>query len=272
MAPAAKRTGNLTLIPNAVVSKIVHDPTTNRVTGVNVIDTETGATKTHTARIVFMNASTIGTSLILLNSASEAQPNGLANSSDQVGRNLMDHLGGTRVQATVRGFEDKYVYGRRPIGAYIPRYRNYGDRKEAYKRGWGYQVYSGRGGWGGWHSGIGADFKAKNRTPGNWTIMLDAFGECLPNPNNRVTAHTNKTDKWGQPTAVIDIKLGENDKALMRAAHQDAIDMLTSAGFETVREAQKPDENMDGIGGRIHEMGTARMGRDPKTSVLNGCG
>jgi len=100
--------------------------------------------------------------------------------------------------------------------------------------------------------------------------MLDAFGECLPNPNNRVTAHRNKTDKWGQPTAVIDIKLGENDKALMRAAHQDAIDMLTSAGFETVREAQKPDENMDGIGGRIHEMGTARMGRDPKTSVLNG--
>jgi len=136
----------------------------------------------HSARIVFMNASTIGTSLILLNSASEAQPNGLANSSDQVGRNLMDHLGGTRVTATVKGFEDKYVFGRRPI----------------------------------------------------------------------------------------DIKLGENEKALMRAAHQDAIDMLTSAGFENIREGQKPEDNMDGIGGRIHEMGTARMGRDPKTSVLNG--
>jgi choline dehydrogenase-like flavoprotein len=268
--PAAKRTGNLTLIPNAVVSQIVHNPATNRVTGVKVIDTQTGGKTTYTARIVFLNASTIGTSLILLNSASEAQPNGLANSSDQVGRNLMDHLGGTRVTATVRGFQDKYTFGRRPIGAYIPRYRNYGERKEDYKRGWGYQVYSGRGGWGGWHSGIGEAFKAKNRTPGDWSITLDAFGECLPNPNNRVTAHATKTDKWGQPTAVIDIKLGENDKALMRAAHQDAIEMLTSAGFENIREGQKPEDNMDGIGGRIHEMGTARMGHDPKTSVLNG--
>ena len=267
--PAAKRTGNLTLIPNSAVSKLVHDPVTNRITGVQVADTETGVGTTHTAKIVFVNASTIGTTLILLNSATEDQPNGLANSSDQLGRNLMDHIGGSQVVAHVPGNLDRYFYGRRPIGAYIPRYRNYPKREESYKRGWGYQVYSWRDGWGA-NKGIGEDFKTGNRTPGPWGIMLDAFGECLPDPTNTVRAHKTKTDKWGQPIPVIDFKLGTNEEALMRAAHADAFEILEAAGYNGFYEARKPDDYLNGVLGRIHEMGTARMGRDPNTSVLNG--
>jgi len=251
------------------VSKLVHDPVTNRISGVQVVDTKTGLGATHTAKIVFVNASTIGTTLILLNSATESQPNGLANSSDQLGRNLMDHIGGSQVVAHVPGHLDKYFYGRRPIGAYIPRYRNYPKREETYKRGWGYQVYSWREGWGA-NKGIGEDFKTGNRSPGPWGIMLDAFGECLPDPTNTVRAHNTKTDKWGQPIPVIDFKLGKNEEALMRAAHADAFEILQAAGFNGFYEATKPDDNLNGVLGRIHEMGTARMGRDPKTSVLNG--
>lgn len=267
--PAAERTGNLTLVPNSVVTRLVHDTDSNKISGVEIVNSETGEPTTFTARIVFLNASTIGSTLILKNSATDAHPTGLANRSDQLGRNLMDHIGGTMVQGTVNGFEDKYVFGRRPIGGYIPPYRNYPEHRETYKRGWGYQVYSGRGGWGGWHSGIGEGFKAKNREPGPWNITLHAFGECLPDAQNTVTAHKSKRDKWGQPIAVIDLKLGENEKAIMRAAHQDAIDILTDAGLTNIWELRKPEDNMNGISGAIHEMGTARMGHDPKTSVLN---
>lgn len=268
--PAAERTGNLTLIPNSIVMKVVHDPQMNRVTGVEVMDAETRATTSHTAKMVFLNASTIGTTLILLNSATAEHPNGLGNSSGQLGKNLMDHLGGTRVAATVQGYDDKYVFGRRPIGGYIPRYRNFPDHVEDYKRGWGFQVYSWRNGWTGNRPGIGEQFKTYNRAPGSWTIMLDAFGECLPREANCVTAHKSKVDAWGQPIAVVDFALGANDEKLMRGAHADALQILKSAGYVGIYEDQKPDDNLNGVAGRLHEMGTARMGRDPKTSVLNG--
>ncbi len=267
--PAAERTGNLTLLPNSAVSKLLHDPVENRITGVEIVNTITGVGSTHTAKIIFVNASTIGTTLILQNSATEAYPTGLANSSDQLGRNLMDHIGGSQVGAHVPGHLDRYVTGRRAIGAYIPRYRNYPKQEESYKRGWGYQVYSGRQGWGA-PSGVGDGFKAANRAPGPWGIMLDAFGECLPNPNNTVRPHKTKADKWGQPIAVIHLTLGPNEKALMKAAHQDALDILDAAGFDRLYEAQKPSEDSGVFKVRTHEMGTARMGRDPKTSVLNG--
>jgi choline dehydrogenase-like flavoprotein len=268
--PAAERTGNLTLISNAVVSRLVHDKDTNRITGVQMVDRDTGVGSTHTAKVVFLNASTIGSALILMNSATEHMPTGLSNGSDQLGRNLMDHVKGTMVQGTSDGFQDKYVFGRRPIGGYIPRYRNFPRHVETYKRGWGYQVYSGRGPWSGNSEGIGQTFKSQNQTPGPWSVVLHAFGECLPDESNRVTVHANKVDKWGQPIAVVDLKLGKNEEAIMRAAHQDAIDILTDAGLRNLFEIQKPDDNLNGISGAVHEMGTARMGRDPKTSVLNG--
>lgn len=268
--PAAKATGYLTLVSDTIVTKVVYNPKNKRVTGVETIDANTKAGRTYTAKVVFLNASTISTTLLMLGSANEAMPKGLGNSSGELGRNLMDHLGGTLVQARVDGFDDKYYFGRRPIGGYIPRYRNFPQQTESYKRGWGYQVYSGRGGPGGWHAGVGQVFKDKNRAPGGWNIMLQAFGECLPHSDNRITAHKTKTDKWGQPIAVVDLILRDNEKALMRAAHADAIDILTQAGFHSLRELQDPEDNMDKFGGAIHEMGTARMGRDPKTSVLNG--
>jgi choline dehydrogenase-like flavoprotein len=268
--PAAKATGNLTLIADAIVTKVIYDEKTKRVTGVETLDANTRVGNTHTAKLVFLNASTIATSLLMLSSATETMPNGLANSSGQLGRNLMDHIGGTMVEARVDGFDDKYYYGRRPIGGYIPRYKNYPEQTESYKRGWGYQVYSSRGGAGGWKPGVGQAFKDANKTPGDWSIILHAFGECLPNPKNRITGHQTKTDKWGQPIAVIDLQLRQNEQALMRAAHGDAIDILSRAGFRDLKEIIKPDDSMDQFGGSIHEMGTARMGRDPKTSVLNG--
>lgn len=268
--PAAEATGNYTLIADAIVTKVLYDDKSKRVTGVETLDANTRVGTTHTAKLVFLNASTIATSLLMLNSANETMPNGLANGSGQVGRNLMDHIGGTMVEARVDGFDDKYYYGRRPIGGYIPRYRNYPEQTERYKRGWGYQVYSSRGGAGGWYPGVGQAFKEANNTPRDWSIVLHAFGECLPNPENQVTAHKVKKDKWGQPIAIIDLQLRQNEKALMRAAHGDAIDILTRAGFRDLKEIIKPDDSMEKFGGSIHEMGTARMGRDPKTSVLNG--
>lgn len=267
--PAAKATGNLTLITDTIVTKLVYDNKTQRVTGVQTENAKTKDKTAYTAKIIFLNASTIATTLLLFGSANEAMPDGLANRSGQLGKNLMDHLGGTFVEAQVKGFDDQYYYGRRPIGGYIPRYKNYPEQVEEYKRGWGYQVYSWRGGPGGWQAGVGQAFKDANRKPGGWSIVLHAFGECLPRAENTVTAHKSKTDKWGHPIADINMRLGQNDKALMRAAHSDAIDMLSGSGFGHIYEHQKPEDNMKDFGGRTHEMGTARMGRDPKTSVLN---
>lgn len=267
--PAAERTGNLTLISDAIVSRVNYDSETQRVTGVNVVDAKAKERREYTAKLVFLNASTVSTAMLLLGSKSDSFPNGLANRSDQVGRNFMDHVGGVWVEARLPGHKDKYVYGRRPTNAYIPRFRNIPERQESYKRGFAYQVYSGRSGAGGWRSGIGKAFKDANRTPGDWRIVLDAFGEILPHPDNRVTLHKTKTDKWGLPIAVVDAPMRKNEIALMKAAQKDAVEMLNQAGFVDINPGNTPSEDGSNLGRRTHEMGTARMGRDPKTSVLN---
>ena len=264
--PAAKLTGNLTLKPDSIVHSVIHDPKTKRAAGVRVIDRLTKETTTHTTKVIFLNASAINTAAILLQSADESSPNGLANSSDQVGRNLMDHVAGARASAEVEGLNDRYVYGRYPGQGYIPRYRNYPDYDQDYKRGFAFQVYTGRGTWTGNRQGVGEPFKKSNREPGPWTVYLDAYGEVLPDPNNRMTLSKTQKDKWGIPLPVIDARMGDNEWALMRAASKDAEDILTKGGFKNIRvekvEPTKP-------GNRIHEMGTARMGRDPSSSVLN---
>lgn len=268
--PAAGRTGNMTLVTDAIVQKLDYDSVTQKVTAVQVIDAKTKIARTYSAPIIFLNASTIASAMILLNSKSESMPNGLANRSDQVGRNIMDHIGGSRVQATAPGNLDKYYFGRRPTGAYLPRYCNYPERDQAYKRGFAFQVYSHRdGAWPG-HAGIGPALKAKNRMPGRWRVMLDVFGEVLPHPDNRMTLHSTKTDAWGMPLPVINAKMRENEQAVLRAGHADAIEIFEKAGFTEITTPWHPDRDQTEIGGRIHEMGTARMGRDPKTSVLNG--
>lgn len=264
--PAARNTGNLSLKPDSIVHSVIYDPKTKRATGVRVIERLTKKTTTYTAKVIFLNASAINSAAILLQSANEDMPNGLANSSDQVGRNLMDHVAGAQAQAEIEGMTDKYVYGRNPGQGYIPRYRNYPDYDQDYKRGFAFQVYTGRGSWSGNRSGVGKGFKDSNRTPGPWTVFLDAYGEVLPDPNNRVTLSTTQKDQWGIPLPVMDARMGPNEWALLRAASKDAEEILTKGGFKNIKVHEvKPTKP----GNRIHEMGTARMGRDPKTSVLN---
>lgn len=264
--PAARRTGNLTLKPDSIVHSVIYDPETGRATGVRVIDRVTKEARTYTSKVIFLNASAINTAMILLNSKSETMSNGLANSSDQVGRNLMDHVAGARVIGRINGLEDRHYFGRRPTVGYIPRYRNYPDYDQPYKRGFAYQVYADRGGWNGDQAGIGEAFKQKNRRPGDWFITLDAYGEVLPDPNNTVRPSDTLIDAWGLPAPVMNARMGPNEQALLEAASKDAQDILGKAGASDLQVSEvKPTKP----GNRIHEMGTARMGRDPATSVLN---
>ncbi|HVZ98885.1 MAG TPA: GMC family oxidoreductase [Caulobacterales bacterium] len=269
--PAAERTGNLTIVTDAIGHSVLHDPATGRAIGVRVIDANTKQGRTYTARIVFLCASAIGTAQILLNSQSEHFPTGIANRSDQVGRNLMDHISGIRASGTVQGFEDRYYAGRRPAGFYIPRYRNLNNEQGGpFVRGFGFQGGASREDWarGGWQPGVGEELKTRLRTPGKWTLSMGGFAEMLPRPDNRVTLHRTRKDKWGIPLLVIDCTYGDNDHKLIAQAYDDAEEMLKAMGCTDIRIGRA--EGPAGPGFGIHEAGTARMGRDPATSVLNG--
>jgi len=238
------------------------------VTGVRVINEKTRERQIYKAKIIFLNASAIASSLILLRSASEAFPDGLANRSGQVGRNIMDHVSGGAASGVLEKFENRTIFGRRPGGIYIPRYGNITEHDKPYIRGFCYQGESrplnfsaAR------RPGIGRDLKDAHRMPGPWQIGINAFGEVLPNPNNRVTLHSTERDKWGMPIPVFDCRLGDNEQTLMEEASKDAAAMLEAAGCVSVVRRKVKTTVM---GNRIHEMGTARMGRDPETSVLNG--
>ena len=269
--PAAERTGNLTLITDVAVHKLIHDEATNRVTGVQGVNTKTMEGVTITGDAVFLNASAIVSPMILLNSATSYAPNGLANSSGQLGHNLMDHCSGARGYGPMPGHLDRHHYGRRPNGFYIPRFRNHTEDGEGFRRGYGYQGRIYRAGWGGRTRGpgIGADLKAGMREPGPWYFGVVAFGEVLPRFENHVRLHATRTDKWGFPVPVIDAKNSQNEINMMRQATRDTQAMMKAAGIEWARgddpETAMPSPPGDGI----HEMGTARMGRDPATSVLN---
>ncbi|MDD9889189.1 MAG: GMC family oxidoreductase [Gammaproteobacteria bacterium] len=266
--PAAERTGNMTIVHNAIVQSLNYDPATNRVSGVRIVDAETNEHRTYTSRLVFLNASAIASAMILLQSKSEAFPNGLANSSDQVGRNLMDHISGAGANGILPGFENQKVFGRRPSGGiYIPRYANITENDKPYTRGFGYQGgASPLGNAGGQIPGIGKSFKEAHGAPGPWRINIGAFGEQLPNPNNRVTLHPSKTDKWGNPQALFDVSYGANEHTMLEEARKDAVAMLAAAGCTDINSNPV---NLTVPGNRIHEMGSARMGEDPGNSVLN---
>ncbi|WP_370335003.1 GMC family oxidoreductase [Parvularcula marina] len=266
--PAARLTENLTIVTDAIGHSVIYDPETNRATGVRIIDSNTKEGRIYTGRVVFLCASAIGSAQIMLNSMSDAFPTGIANSSDMVGRNLMDHVSGMGAGGSFDGFEDMYYSGRRPNGFYIPRYRNVTEEAPDFVRGYGFQGGCQRGSWerGRGMAGIGADFKHALRTPSGWSVWLSGFGEMLPNPENRVTLHPTKTDQWGMAQVHIDCTLGENDKKLARQANLDAVAMLEAAGFKNVSAR---GEEPFAPGSAIHEMGTVRMGHDPKTSVLN---
>lgn len=267
--PAAMKTGNLTVRPLSIVSEVIYDEKTGKASGVRVIDVNNKDNVTEFfAKIIFMNASTLGTTLILLNSISNRFPNGLGNDSDQLGRNLMDHHFRCGASGTYEGFKDQYYFGRRANGFYIPRFRNIGKNDRDYIRGFGYQGGASRTGWqrGIAEMGVGKDFKESLLVPGDWTIGMTAFGECLPYQENRVYLNKEKLDKWGMPTLTIDCEFKENEMKMRKDMMNDAAEMLEAAGLKNVNTYD--NGSFPGMG--IHEMGTARMGKDPKTSVLNG--
>lgn len=272
--PAARNTGNMTLVTHAIVHSIEYDPVKKRASGVRVIDANTGAATVYRARIIFLNASTVASTMIMLNSKSDAFPTGLANSSGQLGHNLMDHFGGAGASGDMPEFDQYYHAGRRPGGIYVANYANITEHDKPFLRGYGFQGSSRRPGWSGDRPGLGAAFKQANRTPGSWNIGISAFGDMLPDYRNTISLHPNKVDKWGLPVAVIDCRLRENELKLMQAASKDAYDMLKAAGAINIHSSEDGDgvtmESLTSPGNKIHEMGTARMGRDPRTSVLNG--
>lgn len=265
--PAAARTGNMTLRPFSIVQEVIYDKDTKKAKGVRIIDTETLKTEEYFAKIIFLNASTIASAAILLNSVSDAFPNGLGNSSEQVGHNLMDHHYGVGAYAESDDFADQYFYGRRANGIYIPRFRNINDAtvQKDYVRGFGYQGGAGRERID-IQEGIGGDYKESLTEPGKWSMGMGSWGEHLPYYENKMTLNKDKKDKWGLPTIDIDCEFKENEKAMRKDMMNSAAEMLEKAGLKNIGTY----DYMPAPGFCIHEMGTARMGKDPKTSVLNG--
>lgn len=266
--PAAMKTNNLTLRPLAIVTKILYDKDKKRATGVEVLDAQDNKTYQYTAKIVFLCASALNSAWVLMNSATDVWPDGLGSSSGELGHNVMDHHFRCGAAGTVEGYDDKYYYGKRPNGIYIPRFRNVFNDKRDYLRGFGYQGSASREGWGREIAelSIGADLKEALTEPGGWRIGMTAFGEILPYHDNKITLDKDKKDKWGLPVLAIDCEIKENENKMRKDMMEDGREMLEIAG---VKDVHTFDSGYF-FGQGIHEMGTARMGRDPKTSVLNG--
>ncbi|WP_416306933.1 GMC oxidoreductase [Neptunicella sp. SCSIO 80796] len=266
--PAAIKTNNLQIACNSVVHSLIYDGNSNRVTGVNVIDEQTMETREYHANMVFMCASTIGTAQIMLNSTSEHFPTGIANSSGVLGRYLMDHIYNPSASGEIEGFDDDYYKGRRPTGPIIPRFNNLQKQTDKFSRG--YFLRGGASRSGVFHAmdsdEFGASLKQKMQQPGPWHFGWSGSGEMLPQYDNKVTLHTEKVDKWGMPQLLIDCKWGENDKLMMEKMADDCVEILEAIGAKNIK--RRISDAPPGLA--IHEMGTARMGRDAKTSVLNG--
>jgi len=267
--PAAMRTGRLTLKPFSIVTEVLYDSDRKRATGVRVLDAVTEKSTDYTSRIVFLCASTLNTAWLLMRSATDVWPDGLGSSSGELGHNLMDHhfRVGAEGSLSEASLEGQYYYGNRPAGFYIPRYRNLPGEKREYLRGFGYQGSASRQGWQRAirELGVGAAFKDALTEPGGWQVGGLAFGEMLPNHANRVTLDHDRTDKWGLPVQAIDCAMGENERLMRKDMMNDMAELLEAAGVKGVRPYDR--DYAPGMG--IHEMGTARMGSDPRTSVLN---
>lgn len=274
--PVAEQTGNLTIVCNSIVSEVIYDPETKKAKGVRVIDAITKETREVFAKIIFLNASAIASASILLNSKSDRFPNGLGNDSGELGHNIMDHHLGVGARGNFAEFDDKYYTGRRPNGIYIPRFRNIdaGSTRKDYLRGFGYQGGASREGWYKVvrEMKLGKELMESLQTPGRWTMGIGGFGECLPDHKNYMYLNESKKDPFGMPMINIDAEWQENELVMRKDMATSAAEMLEAAGAKDVKEYESINDNGKkrramGIG--IHEMGTARMGRDPKTSVLN---
>jgi len=267
--PAAEATGNMTLRPNSIVAEVLYDEKTQKATGVRVVDAITNESIEFNSRIVFLCASSMASTAILMQSKSDRFPNGMGNDSGELGHNIMDHQLGSGAYGKYDGFEDQYYTGRRPNGFYIPRFRNLGKKSSTvdFLRGYGYQGGAGRGNWTEAVSELayGKDFKKGILEAGAWSLGMTGFGEVLPYHENKMFLNYDKLDQHGLPTIVFDAEFKENERIMKEDWKVQAAEMLEDAGF---KEVAIFDSNAP-IGKGIHEMGTARMGKDPKTSVLN---
>ncbi len=266
--PAAMKTGNLTVRPDAIVTRLLYDKDSKKVKGVEVLDAVSNKTYVYHAKIVFLNASALNSAWVLFNTATDIWPGGLGSSSGELGHNVMDHHYNLGASGQVEGYEDKYYYGRRANGFYIPRFVNIGSDKRDYLRGFGYQGGASRAGWSRnvAELEIGAGFKEALTEPGGWSIGATGFGEILPYHENKIMLDANRKDKWGLPVLAMDCELRENELKMRKDIVSEMKAMLEASG---VKQVNTWDQG-HAIGHGIHEMGTARMGRDPKTSVLNG--
>ena len=267
--PYAEATGNLTIRPDSIVSEVIYDPKTQKATGVRVIDALTKEVVEFKSKIVFLCASSMASTAILMQSKSDRFPNGMGNDSGELGHNIMDHQLGSGANGKFDGFEDRYYTGRRPNGFYIPRFRNLGNNSEKvdFLRGYGYQGGASRSDWTEAIAefGYGKSMKDKILQPGQWRIGMGGFGEVLPYHENKMILNYDKLDQYGLPTITFDAEFKENEIKMKEDWKVQAAEMLEAAGCKdvTVFDSNAP------IGRGIHEMGTARMGRDPITSVLN---
>ncbi|MFO1265363.1 MAG: GMC family oxidoreductase [Rubrivivax sp.] len=265
--PAARATGNLTLLTDQVVERIEVDPKTGHATGVRALDTKTRSGQTYTARMVFLCAGAFNSVAVLLRSASAQHPNGLANGSGVLGRYIMDHANGLAAVGPVPGFEAHTTFGNRPTGIIVPRFRNLAQRDPRFLRGYTYQGGAFQRSWtrGQGAAGLGADFKGQLRAPGPWMFAFVAFAECLPRAENRITLDANARDAAGLQQLRIHLQYGENERAALTDAGAEAEKMIAAMGGRAVfsfREMPMP-------GMSVHEMGGARMGEDPAQSVLD---
>jgi len=265
--PAAMKTGRLTLRPFSIVKEVLYDKDRKRARGVEVVDAETGLTYHYTAKLIFLNASTFNSTWLLMNSATDMWPGGLGSSSGELGHNVMDHHLGAGARGQVDGYLDSYYIGRRPTGFYIPRFRNVGSDKQRYLRGFGYQgaALRGRGPSNAEEIAIGAELKKALSVPGKWSIIMGGFGEVLPYHDNKISLDPLGKDKWGLPILAMDASIRGNELAMREDIAASAAEMLEAVNVKHVSTWNPPFA----MGNGIHEMGTARMGRDPKTSVLN---
>lgn len=266
--PAAVATGNLTLRPWSIVRRLIYDKDTQKATGVEVLDAETNQTVEYDAKIIFLCASTFNSTAILMRTATDIWPGGLGSSSGELGHNVMDHHFRLGANGQMDGYEDKYYFGRRPTGLYIPRFRNLNGEKRDYIRGFGYQGGASRSGWNRdvAELNFGAPMKEALTEPGPWSAGFTAFGEILPYHDNTIKFSDTVKDKWGMEALVMNAEIKENEINMRKDMMADAAEMLEVAGFKNVNTYDAGYT----FGQGIHEMGTARMGRDPKTSVLNG--
>jgi choline dehydrogenase-like flavoprotein len=266
--PAAMATGKLTVRPYSIVTRILYDKDTKKAKGVEILDAENNKTYQYYSKIVFVNASALNSAWVLMNSATDVWPEGLGSSSGELGHNIMDHHYNVGASGAIEGYEDKYVYGRRANGFYIVRFANLLGDKRNYLRGFGYQGSASRQDWKRdvAELSIGVSLKETLTEPGGWTMGMTGFGELLPYHENKISLDKDKKDKWGLPVLNMDAELKENEKKMRKDMAAEGVAMLDAAGFKNVHSW----DNGHHVGDGIHEMGSARMGKDPKTSVLNG--